>query len=194
MANEACANMGDARMPAYLGQAGGRDSNEGELKMLAKLGRMPGRLLVGNRRPNGRYGHPKAHKTAIQSISINRTDVTGTNQGRDRGFAATFTRALSHSAFSCPPATGAGSTGAAETIYFQTDRADTVDPTPGFTPAEGVDKLPQLPRSGNLFSIAYTLTNDAAFRAEWMPEAAAFRVCRGVVEHLVRRILRNQSR
>jgi hypothetical protein len=61
---------------------------------------------------------------------------SGTNQGHDRGFAATFTRALSHRAFSCPPATGAGSTGAAETIYFQTDRADTVDPTPGFTPAQ----------------------------------------------------------
>jgi hypothetical protein len=167
MANEAYANMGDERMPMCPGQSEGRDSDTGELKTLAELGRMSGRLLVGNRRPAGRRGHPKARKSAIQSISVNRTDVTGTNQGHDRGFAAKFTRALSHRAFRCPPATGAGSTGTAETIYFQTDRADTIDPTPGFTPAEGVDKLPQLPGSGNLYSIAYTLTNDATFRAAW---------------------------
>lgn len=123
MANEACANMGDERMPMCPGQAERRGSDAGELKMLAELGRMPGRLPVGNRRPNGRYGHPKARKSAIQSISGNRTDVTGTNQGHDRGFAATFTRALSHRAFSCPPATGTGSTGTAETIYFRTDKA-----------------------------------------------------------------------
>jgi hypothetical protein len=52
-------------------------------------------------------------------------------------------------------------------IYSETDRADTVDPTPGFTPAEGADKLPQRPGSGNIFSIAYTLTNDGSFRADW---------------------------
>jgi hypothetical protein len=103
-------------------------SDAGELKTLAELG--------------------------IASVSVNRTDVTGTNEGHDRGFAATFSKTD-------------GSTGAAETIYFQTDRADTVDPTPGFTPADGVDKLPQLPGSGNIFSIAYTLTNDASFRADW---------------------------
>jgi hypothetical protein len=100
-------------------------SDAGELKTLAELRRML-------------CGHPKANEGAIASISIDRIDVTGTNVGHDRGFAAAFTRAPSPRAFGCPPATGAGSMGAAETNYFQTDRADMVDPTPAFTPAEGV--------------------------------------------------------
>jgi hypothetical protein len=61
-----------------------------------------------------------------------------------------------------------GTTGTAETIRFATDRQDTrVDPTPGFTLAAGVDKLPQLPGSGQINSIAWKATQDAAFRADW---------------------------
>ena len=126
-------------------------SDAGELKMLAVSRRMPGRLLVGNRRPNRRSGHPKAHERTIASISVDRVDVTGTNEGNDRGFAATFTRTLLPR-LQLPTSNRRGSTGAAETIYFQTDRADTVDPTPEFTPAEGVDKLPHLAGSGNIVS------------------------------------------
>jgi hypothetical protein len=77
-------------------------------------------------------------ESGITSISLTRTDVTGTNQGHDRGFQGGFTRAN-------------GTTGTAETIYFATDRRDTrADPTPGFTLAAGVDKLPQLPGSGQI--------------------------------------------
>jgi hypothetical protein len=85
-------------------------------------------------------------ESGITSISLTRTDVTGTNQGHDRGFQGGFTRAN-------------GTTGTAETIYFATDRRDTrVDPTPGFTLAAGVDKLPQLPGSGQINSIAWKAT------------------------------------
>jgi hypothetical protein len=82
-------------------------------------------------------------ESGITSISLSRTDVTGTNQGHASGydflgFQGGFTRAN-------------GTTGIAETIYFATDRRDTrVDPTPGFTLAAGVDKLPQLPGSGQI--------------------------------------------
>jgi hypothetical protein len=94
-------------------------------------------------------------ESGITSISLTRTDVTGTNQGNDRGFQGGFTRTN-------------GTTGIAETIYFATDRRDTrVDPTPGFTLAAGVDKLPQLPGSGQINSIAWKATQDAAFRADW---------------------------
>jgi hypothetical protein len=78
-----------------------------------------------------------------------RVFTQGTLAGHGRGFAATFTRAN-------------GTTGSAETIYFQTDRQDTADPTPAFTPSPGVDQLPQLPRSGLFNNIAYTQTMDAA--------------------------------
>jgi hypothetical protein len=50
----------------------------------------------------------------ITSIALTRTDVAGTNTGHVRGFAAQFTRAN-------------GTTGSAETIYFQTDRQQTAD-------------------------------------------------------------------
>jgi hypothetical protein len=94
-------------------------------------------------------------ESGITSISLTRTDVTGTNQGHDRGFQGGFTRTN-------------GTTGTAETIYFATDRRDTrVDPTPGFTLVAGVDKLPQLPGSGQINSIAWKATQDAAFRADW---------------------------
>jgi Ca2+-binding RTX toxin-like protein len=91
----------------------------------------------------------------ITSISLNRTDVSGTNAGHNIGFQATFTK------------TGGG-TGTAQTIYFQTDRQDTrQDNTPEFEPAEGVEDLPQLPGSGTINSIGYKLTNDIAFRTAW---------------------------
>jgi hypothetical protein len=38
--------------------------------------------------------------------------------------------------------------------------------TTGFVPAAGVEKLPQLPRSGNLHSTAWMASNNSAFRAE----------------------------
>ncbi|MEZ0172021.1 calcium-binding protein [Microvirga sp. TS319] len=93
-------------------------------------------------------------QAGIAAISLARTDLPGTNQGHTVGYGSTFTRTD-------------GSTGAAQTIYFQTDRQDTQDNTPPFTPAEGVDALPLLPGSGNIHSIAYALTFDAAFRAAW---------------------------
>lgn len=96
----------------------------------------------------------ESKEVGITSINLTRTNVQGTLQGHTCGFAASFKRAN-------------GTTGTAETIYFQTDRADTADPTPDFTMADGVDKLPQLPRSGQLNAIAYTLSTDTTFRADW---------------------------
>lgn len=94
-------------------------------------------------------------EAGIVSISLTRTDVAGTNSGHDVGYEALFTRAD-------------GTTGGAQTIYFQTDRQDTLaDNTPSFTPAEGVDKLPQLPGSGQINSIAWKATQDASFKADW---------------------------
>ena len=94
-------------------------------------------------------------EAGITSISLTRTDVTGTNAGHDVGFQAAFTRSD-------------GTTGTAQTIYFETDRADTHDDnTPEFTPAEGVDQLPQLPGSGTIHSIAYRASNDPDFRDAW---------------------------
>ena len=90
----------------------------------------------------------------ITAIELTRTAVNGTNNGHGVGFQANFIRVDN-------------STGVAQTIYFQTDRQDTADPTPEFTPAEDVDKLPKLPRSGLLLNIAYVLSNDATFRADW---------------------------
>ncbi|MDX8496418.1 calcium-binding protein, partial [Mesorhizobium sp. VK22B] len=102
-------------------------------------------------------------EAGISSISLTRTDVTGTNAGHDVGYEASFTRAN-------------GTTGTAQTIYFQTDRQDTrADNTPNFTPAEGVDKLPQLPGSGQINSTAWKATQDAVFNADWtaLTDAAA---------------------
>jgi hypothetical protein len=94
-------------------------------------------------------------QAGLASISVQRTDVTGTNQGHDRGFEAVVTRTN-------------GTTTKAETVYFQTDKQNTTtDNTPGFTPAPGVDKLPQLPGSGQINSIASKATTDATFMAAW---------------------------
>ena len=94
-------------------------------------------------------------EAGVASISLTRTDVAGTTNGHDIGFGGSFTRTD-------------GSTGTAQTIYFATDRQDTIDPTPaGFVPAEGVEALPLLPGSGTIFSMAYALSNDATLRADW---------------------------
>jgi Ca2+-binding RTX toxin-like protein len=89
----------------------------------------------------------------ITEIALQTTDVTGTNAGAELGFTALFTRAD-------------GSTGAATSVYFQTDRASTVPDETGFVPAAGVEQLPQLPRSGNLHSVAYVASNNTGFRAD----------------------------
>jgi uncharacterized protein YbcV (DUF1398 family) len=85
----------------------------------------------------------------ITEIALQTTHVTGA----ELGFTALFTRAD-------------GSTGAATSVYFQTDRASTVQDETGFVPAAGVEQLPQLPRSGNLHSVAYVASNDAGFRTD----------------------------
>ncbi|MBB4188574.1 hypothetical protein GGE07_005253 [Sinorhizobium terangae] len=94
-------------------------------------------------------------EAGITSISLVRTDVTGTNNGHDIGFEAEFTRTD-------------GTTGTAQTIYFETDRQDTRgDHTPDFVVADGVAMLPQLPGSGQINSIAWKATEDAQFREDW---------------------------
>ena len=64
--------------------------------------------------------------------------MTGTNAGHDRGYASLFTRLDA-------------TTDTAETIYYQTDKRETVDPA--FTLVEGVDKLPQLAATGHIQSL-----------------------------------------
>jgi hypothetical protein len=94
-------------------------------------------------------------EAGIASISLNRQAVNGTNAGHGVGYEAGFTRAD-------------GSTGVAQTIYFQTDGQNTIqDNTPDFTPAAGVLDLPGFEGSGQISSIAYKLTNDASFRSAW---------------------------
>ena len=93
-------------------------------------------------------------EAGIAAIELTRQDVNGANNGHPIGFGANFIWADQ-------------STGTAQTIYFQTDQQDTADPTPGYTPAEGVDDLPQLARSGQLLSMAYVLSTDAEFRSDW---------------------------
>ncbi|WP_084462338.1 calcium-binding protein [Bradyrhizobium sp. WSM1417] len=94
-------------------------------------------------------------EAGIKSISLVRLAGSGTDAGNTIGYQAVFTRED-------------GTTGVAQTVYFQTDNRDTrTDTTPGFTVAEGVDLLPQLPGSGTIYSIAYKATTDAAFRAAW---------------------------
>jgi hypothetical protein len=74
----------------------------------------------------------------ISAISLTRTNPDATNAGHTVGYQAAFERAD-------------GSSGTAQTIYFQTDRQDTVaDNTPEFVPAPGVEKLPQLAGSGQI--------------------------------------------
>jgi hypothetical protein len=93
-------------------------------------------------------------EAGLASLNLTRTDVSGTNNGHTRGFSGVVTRTD-------------GTTTTAETIYFQTDRRTTQDNTPPFTPAEGIDKLPQLPGSGQISAIGLKLTQDVAFRAVW---------------------------
>jgi Ca2+-binding RTX toxin-like protein len=94
-------------------------------------------------------------EAGIQSISLSRQSVNGTNAGHGVGYQATFVRAD-------------GSSGIAQTIYFQTDGQNTVeDNTPNFTPGEGVLDLPQFAGSGQISSVAYRLTSDASFRSAW---------------------------
>jgi Ca2+-binding RTX toxin-like protein len=91
----------------------------------------------------------------IASISLTRSNPSGTNAGHTVGYEATYTRTD-------------GSTATAQTIYFQTDRQDTVaDNTPEFTLAAGVEDLPLLPGSGQIHSIAYVASQDSGFKAAW---------------------------
>jgi hypothetical protein len=90
----------------------------------------------------------------IIAIELTRAAINGTNNGHGVGFQADFIR-------------DDETTGIAQTIYFQTDRADTADPTPEFTAASGVGKLPQLQRAGELLSLDYVLSNDSSFRTDW---------------------------
>ncbi|TWB46390.1 Ca2+-binding RTX toxin-like protein [Rhizobium sp. ERR 922] len=99
----------------------------------------------------------------ITSISLARTNVSQTNQGHTIGFSGSFQRAD-------------GTTSTAQSIYFQTDLRNTVaNNTPEFTPAVGIDKLPLLPGSGQINSIAWKMTQDVSFRADWtaLTDAAA---------------------
>jgi hypothetical protein len=93
-------------------------------------------------------------EAGLASLNLSRTDVSGTNNGHTRGFSGVVTRTD-------------GTTTTAETIYFQTDRRTTQDNTPPFTSAEGVDRLPQLPGSGQISAIGLKLTQDVVFRAAW---------------------------
>jgi hypothetical protein len=94
-------------------------------------------------------------EAGLASVGLTRTDVTRTNEGHGRGFSGVVTRAN-------------GTTTTAEKIYFQSDRQTTrSDNTPSFTPAAGVDLLPKLPGSGQINSMAWKLTQDAAFRTDW---------------------------
>jgi hypothetical protein len=93
-------------------------------------------------------------EAGLASLNLTRTDVSGLNTGHTRGFSGVVTRTD-------------GTTTTAETIYFQTDRRTTQDNTPPFTPAEGVDRLPQLPGSGQISAIGLKLTQDVVFRAAW---------------------------
>lgn len=91
----------------------------------------------------------------VASIDLHATDVPGTSNGHVLGYGAAFTRAD-------------GSTGSAQTIYFQTDRQDTQgDHTPQFEVAEGVELLPFLPGSGQINSLAWKATQDIEFRNAW---------------------------
>ncbi|MFK3781716.1 hypothetical protein [Agrobacterium sp. NPDC089420] len=80
-------------------------------------------------------------EAGIESISLDRAVVDGTNTGHGVGFQASFNWA-------------SGALGVAQSIYFQTDRQDTrSDNTPDFTASEIGVMLPQLPGSGQINSI-----------------------------------------
>jgi hypothetical protein len=94
-------------------------------------------------------------EAGITSLSLSRGDIAGTNNGHGIGFEGQYTRTD-------------GTTGNAQTIYFQTDRRDTrADNTPNFTPAVGVEKLPQLAGSGLINSTTWKATQDTTFRDAW---------------------------
>ncbi|WP_316158348.1 MULTISPECIES: calcium-binding protein [unclassified Bradyrhizobium] len=94
-------------------------------------------------------------QAGIKSISLVRQPGSGTDAGNTIGYEAVFTR-------------NDGTTGIAQTIYFQTDNRDTrADTTPDFTIADGVDLLPLLPGSGTIYSIAYKATTESEFRGAW---------------------------
>ncbi|MGY3496334.1 calcium-binding protein [Bradyrhizobium sp. USDA 4502] len=91
----------------------------------------------------------------ITSISLQRDKLTGTNAGHGLGYEAVFVR-------------DDGTTGPAQSVYFQTDPKDSApDNTPDFVPADGVLNLPQLPGSGLINNTAYKLTNDGEFFSDW---------------------------
>jgi Ca2+-binding RTX toxin-like protein len=94
-------------------------------------------------------------QAGISSISLSRQAINGINAGNTIGYEAQFTRAdATH--------------GVTQSIYFQTDRQDSIaDNTPTFTPAEGVALLPQLRGSGTIGSMAYKASLDASFRTAW---------------------------
>jgi Ca2+-binding RTX toxin-like protein len=91
----------------------------------------------------------------ITEISLSREKLTGTNAGHGLGYQAGFTRAD-------------GTTGSAQTIYFQTDPEHSVsDNTPSFTASPDAQLVPLFPGSGLINSIAYKATNDADFLSDW---------------------------
>ena len=90
----------------------------------------------------------------IVAIELTREAINGTNNGNGVGFQANFVW-------------DDDTTGIAQSIYFDTDPQETADPTPEFAFADGVEKLPFLPRSGQLLNLAYVLSTDAVFRADW---------------------------
>jgi Ca2+-binding RTX toxin-like protein len=95
-------------------------------------------------------------EAGIASIALTRTESTATNEGHEVGYQASYQRTD-------------GTTGVAQSIYFQVDGQDTVPgpTTPGFTPAEGIESLPQLPRAGLLQPLDYKLSVDAELRQAW---------------------------
>ncbi|WP_407155060.1 calcium-binding protein [Bradyrhizobium sp. STM 3557] len=93
--------------------------------------------------------------TGITSISLDRRKLSGTNADNGLGYQASFVRAD-------------GTTGVAQTIYFQADPEHSIsDNTPNFTASDDVLALPQLPGSGLIYSIAYKAQNDGQFAADW---------------------------
>ena len=91
----------------------------------------------------------------IASISLNRQSAGQLNAGHTVGYEAAFTRDDSTS-------------DVIQSIYLQVDRQHSAaDDSGGFTPASGVEKLPQLSGSGSIHSIAYKATVDVAFRSAW---------------------------
>ena len=91
----------------------------------------------------------------ITSISLTRDKLAGTNAGHGLGYEAVFNR-------------GDGTTGLAESIYFQTDAEHSVtDNTLAFTPSIEALELPTLPGAGLINRITYKVTTDAEFRADW---------------------------